>query len=454
MVVLAVDRPAHICKRLAATRHSLKQPGEGLASDSFFYKYTSELSPRVISIASTSAPRVDAHLLSEGWRVVAGSMLRLALECSARASSGGRPRIPSPPRDNEAETPPPKPRAEAIASLRGTFSSSSGAAATEGSQEQRKNARKPRPTDEVRYSYLTSSDVIMKVMTDGHKCTMASTDPITGAVTNCCDGLYGNDCKSALTTFTENRKKFLSMSSKERSLNVFAQLRLRATLVGANAAYAKQVQYVVQPRPDSPPREVCRLGFLENLPISQSTLRRLELKKKLGVAYYKEWKCQSVPMKELHVIAWWLDYAEQTAERLPDQPFLITPCRTKSDIFAEFRADMFAAGHTEKEIPQLSHFCKVFKEAEELQHIDISALKRNFSRCSVCVDLEDRLQKGLRGHDNAVVDHTKMLRINHLALARADRLFYYAARVRARSEASDVITLIIDKSASIDLSVD
>lgn len=31
--------------------------------------------------------------------------------------------------------------------------------------------------------------------------------------------------------------------------------------------------------------------------------------------------------KTIYVVAWWRRYAEETAERLPDQPYLMTPCR-------------------------------------------------------------------------------------------------------------------------------
>ena len=259
----------------------------------------------------------------------------------------------------------------------------------------------------------------MNVLQHGHhKCGLPSFDPVTNEERQCCDGIHGVHYKSALDHITEHRKNFLSMSSKQRSLHVFNQLRLKAMSPGA---VAKQIEYIIQPDPDTPPREVCRLGFLEYWPISLATLKRLELKKRLSISYYKEWTCERVPMKELHIIAWWLDYAEQTAERLPDQEFLITPCRQKSDLHEEFKADMAKSGHTHAEIAKLGHFCSVFKEAPELRHIQISALKRNFSRCSVCVELEETLQHALRGHDMAVVDHTKTRRINHLGLARADK---------------------------------
>ena len=31
--------------------------------------------------------------------------------------------------------------------------------------------------------------------------------------------------------------------------------------------------------------------------------------------------------KTVYAIAWWRKYAEETAERLPDQDYLMTPCR-------------------------------------------------------------------------------------------------------------------------------
>ena len=47
-----------------------------------------------------------------------------------------------------------------------------------------------------------------------------------------------------------------------------------------------------------------------------------------GVLYYRI--PYSTGFKSLHAIAWWISYANETAERLPDQDFLLTPPRYKA----------------------------------------------------------------------------------------------------------------------------
>ena len=70
----------------------------------------------------------------------------------------------------------------------------------------------------------------------------------------------------------------------------------------------------------------------------------------MGVGPHATTRVDRVPFKELSVIAWWMDYAEAVAERLPDQNMWITPCRTKFDVWGEFKCDMAAAGYSTKDI--------------------------------------------------------------------------------------------------------
>jgi hypothetical protein len=52
------------------------------------------------------------------------------------------------------------------------------------------------------------------------------------------------------------------------------------------------------------------------------------------------------------------------------------------DLHAEYVADMSAAGLAHEAVKR-QWFGRVFRKAPELKHITISALKRNFGRCSV-----------------------------------------------------------------------
>ena len=171
----------------------------------------------------------------------------------------------------------------------------------------------------------------------------------------------------------------------------------------------------------------------------------LEAKARLGVDLYKKsGGSRGTNVKALYAIAWFRCYADETAERLPDQDFLVTPCRRQEAIYAEFAADMIAAGCQEG-MCKCKWFWHVFRTAPELRHILISSLKRNFGRCSECVRLEAAVETALRSHDKEALGRAKQERTDHLGLARADRLHYYSMRQEARRPGADVMTLIIDK---------
>lgn len=141
------------------------------------------------------------------------------------------------------------------------------------------------------------------------------------------------------------------------------------------------------------------------------------------------------------------------------------------DIHAEYANDMRAAGLTNLTVKR-SWFAKVLRNTPELKDITISTLKRNFGRCSVrtswlpllqylpttycasppliseqvvgsnilattiprqvCVELEARVARALKGHNASELAQVKEERVAHLGLSRSDKIHYYTQREKVR----------------------
>jgi len=117
-------------------------------------------------------------------------------------------------------------------------------------------------------------------------------------------------------------KRILALSTKQRAKTVYGALMFESTTDVHNAwrVPCPRPLYRVGPSPDKM-RVVCRQTFLANYPISLATLKRLVLNKRVGlepgVRDSPPPKGMSTP-KTMQVVAWWLPYANQTSEKLPD----------------------------------------------------------------------------------------------------------------------------------------
>ena len=76
-------------------------------------------------------------------------------------------------------------------------------------------------------------------------------------------------------------------------------------------------------------RVVCKHVFRLRYPVSASTLNRFICAKKNNLERYAEdpGSHRIDTSKSLYVIAWWLNYAKKTCEKLPDHDELVTPRR-------------------------------------------------------------------------------------------------------------------------------
>ena len=76
-------------------------------------------------------------------------------------------------------------------------------------------------------------------------------------------------------------------------------------------------------------RKVCKHVFRLRFPVSVPTLNRCIVAKRNSLERYAErpgfHRAEST--KSMYVIAWWLNYAKKTSEKLPDSSVIVTPRR-------------------------------------------------------------------------------------------------------------------------------
>ena len=295
----------------------------------------------------------------------------------------------------------------------------------------------PRTTHDQRRHQLLKDSALFNALDPRHKCQCTFHCEGSGKVRLCTWSLYGDGLlREQVETFRASRNNFLLKTSAQRREAAYDNMRLAAT---TNADAKPKIEYMINGR------LVCRKPYLERFPVSKSTLQRLERRLVAGVGPHGVGiaRERATSEKRMQVIAWWLSYADATAERMPDVPYLFTPSRQLTEIYAEYRADLSAANRDDLKVHP-STFSQIYRNASELDHITISKGKRNFTRCSTCVDLDAQLQSALKGHDANAITAIKAERQAHHAAMRADRLAYYARREEARKTGA-VYTMIIDK---------
>lgn len=128
------------------------------------------------------------------------------------------------------------------------------------------------------------------------------------------------------------------------------------------------------------------------------------------------------------VISWFLEYAAQVTEKLPDCDKVLLPRMLWKDLHQQFKDDLQAAGSLEKQVCGLEHFKRVFGAAPELRHVEMTTFKRNFQKCKECVKLTAEVNAQLKGHNAAALEKAKDARLAHYLMARSDKLHYYQQR--------------------------
>lgn len=138
-------------------------------------------------------------------------------------------------------------------------------------------------------------------------------------------------------------------------------------------------------------RTVCPQVFCDNWAISRAQLVRYVRMVKEGhreISHgIKGTGQQRESVKRNFVVTWFIQYASEVTEKLPDSDCVLLPRMHWSDLYKSFYDDMVAAGHSGNEIAKIDHFKNTFAEAKELSHMQMTTYKRNFAKCSTCVKL-------------------------------------------------------------------
>lgn len=181
-------------------------------------------------------------------------------------------------------------------------------------------------------------------------------------------------------------------------------------------------------------RQVCPQVFCDNWCVSRAQLDRYIKLIKEGYRDISDTKASSgqpvVPRetrKRDFVITWFIQYAAEVTEKLPDFDKLLLPRMLWKDLHAQYCNDMREAGYAADACCQ-DYFRQTFKDAEELSHMDMTTFKRNFQKCKICVRLTAAVTKALKGHDAMQAQQAKGARLTHYMLARSDKLHYWRQR--------------------------
>ena len=97
-------------------------------------------------------------------------------------------------------------------------------------------------------------------------------------------------------------------------------------------------------------------------------------------------------------VAWLLKYVEENSERIPDVSIQVLPCKKLAAVWLEYCVDQKAVEFQPKPL-ECGQFRHVFNTDHRLRNVKISNMKRNFSKCSICVKGEAAILRSLRNKD-------------------------------------------------------
>lgn len=205
----------------------------------------------------------------------------------------------------------------------------------------------------------------------------------------------------------------------------------------ALATQQKRISLLVGTRP------VCPQVYCDNWCISRAQLDRYSKLIKEGCRDLDSRRtqasgdrCGREARKKDFVVTWFVQYAAEVTEKLPDCDKLLLPRMLWRDLHKQFCEDMLAAGYGEADVCVLDYFRQVFNTAEELLHMEMTTYKRNFCKCDLCVSLTAAVNTSLKGHDAEAVEKAKAARLEHYLLARSDKLHYWQQRWQVRGRCS------------------
>ena len=308
-------------------------------------------------------------------------------------------------------------------------------------------AKRGRPSNKVRAQHLVNRDTVNAALL-GEQRTVDGTctehkvcqNPLPNGAP-CFSNIW-----SSKEVFETHLKRFLGYSQEIRSSIVFSLLQDQFHCDSGpdgKPISTPRWHYVVSG--DHGLRSVCQHVFLLAYPVGVTTLKRLRLRIESGCtcAHAKLEEGGTVryegkaTMRD-DIIGWYISYAAQIGDYMPDGQEIIVPRRWRAEEFAELLHSFGQDG------PTYEYFCKVVKRAPELAHICRARKLLNFQHCTICVDHNEAVKAAMQTRDPEKVKQAKARRREHHMMTRAERLAYYARRELGRAS-EEALSLILDK---------
>ena len=201
-------------------------------------------------------------------------------------------------------------------------------------------------------------------------------------------------------------------------------------------------------------RDVCMHTFLLAYPIGQSKLYELQARVRSNCtcahAKHEEGAAAAgqsegrVDYGAAGVIGWYLGYADQMGDYMPDEQHIIVPRReVTGELYDEYQA---ALG---QDAVKPAYFARVIRNAPELHHIRPMRKVLNFQDCTECSDLAELVKSAIASHNPARVAQAKAKRAAHRQKQRTERLKYYEKRELGRAgftaDGRSCVSMIFDK---------
>jgi hypothetical protein len=125
--------------------------------------------------------------------------------------------------------------------------------------------------------------------------------------------------------------------------------------------------------------------------------------------------------KWMGVVAYIVHYGNINGDYMPDRDRIVLPHIDLKTWHEEYKSEMELAGFGEDQICKYEYFDKVWLQEPMLRKYEISNLKYNFQKCSICIALSTKIAKAQTDKER---HDLKCQRCSHLTQCKAERVHY------------------------------
>ena len=149
---------------------------------------------------------------------------------------------------------------------------------------------------------------------------------------------------------------------------------------------------------------------------------------------------------ELFFSAWLQHYGEEVGDKMPfgegDQHQIRLPFQKKCHVWRVYNTwfTLHNTTSTNTPLPQKKAL-KLWKSHPDLKHIKCAKYKQGFSKCSACLRYRRKLQKQMTAAERSELDSNFMA---HIEETRLERMQYYKAKIKAISNPTCCLSIIMD----------